>query len=61
MPNRKKRNKKALISLKKTLKKHIKKRKDACEAGQIELGDYYDKEIKEMERQLKKRESYISN
>lgn len=55
----KKRIKKGIDSLEKQIKIHEEKRKIAQEEGEIELEDYYNREIKSLKKAKEKREKKI--
>jgi len=57
----KKRIKKGIDSLEKQIKIHEEKRKIAKEEGEIELEDYYNREIKSLKKAKEKREKKIWN
>ena len=59
MPNRKKRLKKGIDSLQEQIEIHIKKKTDAEEQGNIELVDYYEKEIRAKEETKKRKQEIL--
>jgi phage shock protein A len=55
MPNRKKRLKKGIESIKEEIEKHKQKRASAISEGDEDLSKYYDKEIRGMESQIERK------
>jgi len=59
MPNRKKRLEKGIESIKEEIENHKQKRASAISKGDEYLSKYYDKEIKGMEKQLKRKKDIV--
>ncbi len=59
MPSRKKRLKKGIESVQKSIKKHEQKIKKAESEDQVELINYYKKEIKGMKDQLSRKKKFL--
>ncbi len=56
---RKKRLEKGIESLQEQIDIHLEKREQAVEEGNMERVSYYDKEIKTLEKDKKKKEDYL--
>ena len=59
MPNRKKRLEKGIESTKEEIEKHKQKRELALSEGDEEMAEYYNKEIRGMEDQIKRKKEII--
>lgn len=59
MTNRKKRLKKGITSLKEQIEYHREKREQAEREGNIELEEYYRKEIKHLENAVERKEDKL--
>jgi hypothetical protein len=59
MAKRKKKLLKGIKSIEEQLKIHEEKREEAEEDGNVELVRYYDKEIKNMEEQIEKKQEQL--
>ncbi len=59
MPNRKKRLEKGIESIKEEIEKHKQKRALAMSKGDEEIAEYYNKEIRGMEDQIKRKQKIV--
>lgn len=59
MPPRKKRLEKGIDSLQKQIEYHKAKLTKSIEEGNIELGEYYEKEIQSLENAVKRKEEKV--
>jgi len=59
MPNRKKRLKKGIESIRKQIEEHKVKRENALKEGKLELAGYYDSEIAGFEKTEKNKEEKL--
>jgi len=59
MANRKKRVKKGIDSIQNQIDFHLKKQRSAKEKGEIELSDYYEKEILGLQKAKNKKEKIL--
>jgi len=59
MPKRKKRLKKGIESIRKQIEIHKNKLEEAKKSGNIGLAEYYEKEIKNLESALEKRQDIL--